>query len=394
MDFKEESLEYHRGKNGRAGKIGVAVLTSVKSKADLSLAYTPGVAAPCLEIAKNKEKVYEYTSKGNSVVVVSNGTAVLGLGNIGAAASKPVMEGKALLFKHFADIDAVDIEIDSEDVDEIVRTIELISGTYGGINLEDFKAPECFEIEKRLKDKLSIPVFHDDQHGTAVVVGAGLLNALKIAGKKIGEVKVVLNGAGAAGIAIGKMLRGLGVMKKSLIMCDSKGVVYTGREADETKLEFAIDTNRRSLTDAMEGADVFVGVSTRDVLVPEMLLSMRENPIVFALANPDPEIDYDLVKKTRDDVIMATGRSDYPNQVNNSLGFPGIFRGALDVRASDINEEMKIAAVHALSGLVEEPTRERFIVDPFDKRIVKVVAEGVGDAAKKSGVCREVVDEC
>ena len=394
MDFKEESLEYHRGKNGRAGKIGVAVLTSVKSKADLSLAYTPGVAAPCLEIAKNKEKVYEYTSKGNSVAVISNGSAVLGLGNIGAAASKPVMEGKALLFKHFADIDAVDIEIDSEDVDEIVRTIELISGTYGGINLEDFKAPECFEIEKRLKDKLSIPVFHDDQHGTAVVVGAGLLNALKIAGKKIGEVKVVLNGAGAAGIAIGKMLRGLGVMKKSLIMCDSKGVVYTGREADETKLEFAIDTNRRSLTDAMEGADVFVGVSTRDVLVPEMLLSMRENPIVFALANPDPEIDYDLAKKTRDDVIMATGRSDYPNQVNNSLGFPGIFRGALDVRASDINEEMKIAAVHALSGLVEEPTRERFIVDPFDKRVVKVVAEGVGDAAKKSGVCREVVDEC
>ncbi|MDH3353430.1 MAG: hypothetical protein OEL87_03210 [Nanoarchaeota archaeon] len=379
MDLKEKALDYHKG-----GKIGTSILTSVEGKKDLALAYTPGVAVPCLEIAKDEDKVYDYTSKGNSVAVISNGTAVLGLGNIGAKASKPVMEGKALLFKHFAGIDAVDVEIESENVDEIVRTVELISGTYGGINLEDFKAPECFEIENRLKDSLSIPVFHDDQHGTAVVVGAGLLNALKISSRKIEDVKVVMNGAGSAGIAIGKMIKNLGV--SNIVMCDSKGVISKDREGlHESKMEFAIDSDG-TLGDVLNGADVFIGVSAKDVLTPEMLLSMNENPIVFALANPDPEIDWNLAKETRADVIIATGRSDFPNQVNNVLGFPGIFRGALDCRAKEINEEMKVAAVNALAGLVEEPTADRFIIDPFDKRVVVEVAYGVAKAAIDSGV--------
>jgi len=284
-------------------------------------------------------------------------------------------------------VDAVDVEIDSVDVDEIVRTIELISGTYGGINLEDFKAPECFEIEEKLKAKLGIPVFHDDQHGTAVVVGAGLLNALKIAGKDIGEIKVVMNGAGAAGIAIGKMLKGLGVLE--IVMCDSKGVISKDREGlHESKMEFAVD-GEGSLADVLNDVDVFIGVSAKDVLSSEMLLSMGKNPVVFALANPDPEIGWNLAKETREDVIMATGRSDFPNQVNNVLGFPGIFRGALDCRARDINEEMKVGAVKALADLVEEPTREKFIADPFDGRVVVDVAYGVAEAAVKSGVAGE-----
>ncbi len=381
---KEKALEYHRNK---PGKIGTSILTRVEGKEDLALAYSPGVAEPCLEIARDENKVYDYTSKGNSVAVVSNGTAVLGLGNIGSAAGKPVMEGKALLFKHFGGIDAVDVEIDSEDVDEIVKTVELIAGTYGGINLEDFKAPECFEIENRLKKSLGIPVFHDDQHGTAVVVGAGLLNALKIAGKRIEDVKVVINGAGAAGIAIGKMLRNLGV--KDIVMCDSRGVIGENREGlHSSKMEFAVSVEG-GLEDVIRGADVFVGVSKADLLTPEMLLSMKESPVVFALANPSPEIGWDLARGTRSDVIVATGRSDFPNQVNNVLAFPGVFRGALDCRATEINEDMKVAAVGALAGMIVEPTRDRFIVSAFDEGVVDVVAGAVGEAARKSGVVDE-----
>lgn len=385
MDFKKKVLEYHRG-GKYAGKIGTEILTPCESKEDLSLAYTPGVAIPCLEIVEDENKVYEYTSKGNSVAVVSNGTAVLGLGNIGALAGKPVMEGKALLFKYFAGIDAVDVEIDSVDVDEIVRTVELIAGTYGGINLEDFKAPECFEIERRLKASLNIPVFHDDQHGTAVVVGAGLLNALKVAGKEIGVVRVVMSGGGAAGIAIAKMLVNLGVGKNNLVMCDSKGVVFVGREADEFKKEFAVDTDKRSLAEVMVGADVFIGVSKKGLLKPEMLRSMSGDRIVFALANPDAEIEWGEAHEICDDVIMATGRSDHSNQINNILAFPGIFRGALDCRAREISEEMKVAAVEALVGLVGEPTRDMFIVDPFNRRVVIEVALAVAKVVVRSGV--------
>ncbi|MCD4771508.1 hypothetical protein K8R30_03785 [archaeon] len=391
MNFNEEALVYHRGKK-RAGKIGTEILTSVAGKEDLSLAYSPGVAVPCLEIVKDKEKVYEYTGKGNRVAVVSNGSAVLGLGNIGALAGKPVMEGKALLFKHFGGIDAVDVEIDSEAVDEIVRTVELISPTYGGISLEDFKAPECFEIETQLKKKLGIPIFHDDQHGTAVVVGAGLLNALKIAGKNIGDVKIVINGAGAAGIAIGKMLFSLGAGKEKLILCDSRGVVSSKRKGlDKSKLEFAVKMEGE-LENVVDGANVFIGVSKKDLLTPKMLKSMAKDRIVFALANPDSEIAWDLAHETCDDVIMATGRSDLPNQVNNVLVFPGIFRGALDCRAREINEEMKIGAVEALVGLVGEPTRERFIVDIFDERVVVEVAYGVAKAAVEFGVAMSGFD--
>jgi malate dehydrogenase (oxaloacetate-decarboxylating)(NADP+) len=389
--MREEALNYHNN-NGKPGKIGTKILTSVKGKEDLALAYTPGVAIPCLEIAKDKNKVYNYTSKGNSVAVISNGTAVLGLGNIGAAAGKPVMEGKALLFKHFAGIDAVDVEIDSEDVNEIVRTVELISGTYGGINLEDFKAPECFDIEEKLKAKLDIPVFHDDQHGTAVVVGAGLTNALKIIDKKFDKIKVVINGAGSAGIAIGKMLLNLGVEKNNLFMCDSKGLIVIGNDYDVSKIIFARDENSKNLEEVIKAADVFIGVSAADVFLPDMLKSMNENPIVFAMANPNPEISWDLAKVTRDDVLMATGRSDFPNQVNNVLAFPGIFRGALDCRASEINEKMKVAAVGALAGLIKEPTKDGFIVDAFNERIVIEIAVAVAEAAIKSGVCNEKFD--
>ena len=387
--MEKEALNYHNN-NGKPGKIGTKILTSVESKDDLSLAYTPGVAVPCLEIAKDKNKVYDYTSKGNSVAVVSNGTAVLGLGNIGAVAGKPVMEGKALLFKHFAGIDAVDVEIDSENVDEIVRTVELIAGTYGGINLEDFKAPECFEIEARLKESLDIPIFHDDQHGTAVVVGAGILNALNFAGKRIEEIKVVINGAGAAGIAIGKMLKNLGV--EDITMCDSRGVVYVGRDVDKSKAEFAIESEKRNLNEVVEGADVFIGVSKKDLLTTKMLLSMNDNPIVFAMANPDPEIDWKLARDARDDVIMATGRSDYPNQVNNVLAFPGIFRGALDCRASEINEKMKVAAVKALAGLVREVSRDNIIASPFDEMVAVEIAFAVAESAVESGVAKDGFD--
>ncbi len=385
MDFKEEVLKYHKGED-RHGKIGTEILTSVDGKKDLSMAYTPGVALPCLEIEKDKNKVYDYTSKGNTVAVISNGTAVLGLGNIGAMAGKPVMEGKALLFKYFGGIDAVDVEINSQKTDEIVKTIELISGTYGGINLEDFKAPECFEIERMLKSKLDIPVFHDDQHGTAIVVGAGILNALRVAEKKIEDISVVINGAGAAGIAIGKMLLSLGVSKENLMMCDSKGVVYAGRDAHESKKFFAVETEKRTLSEAVKDSDVFIGVSKAGLLSADMLSSMNKNPVVFAMANPNPEIDWEEAHKTRGDVIMATGRSDFPNQVNNVLAFPGIFRGALDSRAREINEDMKIAAVKALAKLVEVPTADKIITDPFNKKIIIEVAFSVAESAVNSEV--------
>jgi len=386
MTLKEDALNYHRAKDGRAGKIGTEILTSCEGKEDLSLAYTPGVAFPCLEIAEDSEKIYEYTNKGNTVAVVSNGSAVLGLGNIGAGAGKPVMEGKALLFKHFADIDARDVLVDSKNPDDIISVVKLISLTYGGINLEDIKAPECFYVEEKLKEILDIPVFHDDQHGTAIVVGAGLLNALKISGKDIGDVRVVFSGAGAAGIACAKMVVALGVRKENLIMCDSGGVIYFGREIDDSKKEFAVDTSIRGLDEAIVGADVFIGVSKGGILTPEMLASMNKDPVVFAMANPNPEIDYDLAKKTREDIIMATGRSDYPNQVNNVLAFPGLFRGALDSRAKSINEEMKVAAVRALAGLVKDVSKDCIIPSPFDERVVVEVAMAVAGAAVKSGV--------
>ena len=387
VDLSEDALEYHRGKGDRAGKIGTEILTSVKGKEDLSLAYSPGVAVPCLEIAEDSEKIYEYTNKGNSVAVVSNGSAVLGLGNIGAAAGKPVMEGKALLFKHFADIDATDVLVDSQNPEDIIEVVRLISQTYGGINLEDIKAPECFYVEEELKKILKIPVFHDDQHGTAIVVGAGILNTLKISGKRIEDVKVVFSGAGAAGIACAKMVVSLGARKENIIMCDSKGVIHSGREGlDVSKIQFAVETDKRELKEVIDGADIFIGVSKKDLLTPEMLLSMAKSPVVFAMANPNPEIDYNLAKETRDDVIMATGRSDFPNQVNNILGFPGIFRGALDVRAKNINEEMKVAAVNALAGLVDNVSKDYIIPSPFDDRVVIEVAYAVTEAAAKSGV--------
>jgi deoxyuridine 5'-triphosphate nucleotidohydrolase len=386
-NLKEAALEYHRG-NGRAGKIGTEILTSCEGKEDLTLAYSPGVAAPCLEIAEDSEKIYDYTNKGNTVAVVSNGSAVLGLGNIGAGAGKPVMEGKALLFKHFADVDARDVLVNSQNPDDIVEVVRLISPTYGGINLEDIKAPECFYVEEKLKEILDIPVFHDDQHGTAIVVGAGLLNTLKISGKRIEDVKVVFSGAGAAGIACAKMVVSLGVRRENVVMLDSKGVITIDRDVDSSKREFAVETSMRELKEVLVGADVFIGVSARDILSPEMLLSMADNPVVFAMANPNPEIDYNLAKETRSDVIMATGRSDFPNQVNNVLGFPGIFRGALDARAKCINEEMKVAAALALAGLVDVPTKDYIIPSPFDNRVVVEVAHSVAWAAVKSGVAK------
>lgn len=401
---REEALAYHSGK--RKGKLSVVPTKPCLTQRDLSMAYTPGVAEPCREIAKNPELVYEYTNKGNLVAVISNGTAVLGLGNIGPLAGKPVMEGKGVLFKRFADIDVFDIEVASEDPDEVIRFCQLIEPTLGGINLEDIKAPECFYIEETLKKTLSIPVFHDDQHGTAIISGAAFLNALEVAGKRIDEVKVVFCGAGAAGIACAKLYLALGVKKENLILVDTKGVVYKGRTEgmNPYKEEFAADTDARTLADALRGADAFIGVSGPNLVTPEMLLSMAENPIVFAMANPDPEIPYDVAVATRPDVIMATGRSDYPNQVNNVLGFPFIFRGALDVAAREINEDMKMAAVQALANLAKEDVpdsvirayggkpikfgREYLIPKPFDYRVLLWEAPAVAEAAIRTGVAR------
>lgn len=402
---REEALAYHTGK--RKGKLSVVPTKPCLTQRDLSMAYTPGVAEPCREIAKNPELVYEYTNKGNLVAVISNGTAVLGLGNIGPLAGKPVMEGKGVLFKRFADIDVFDIEVASEDPDEVIRFCQLIEPTLGGINLEDIKAPECFYIEETLKKTLSIPVFHDDQHGTAIISGAAFLNALELVGKRIDEVKVVFCGAGAAGIACAKLYLALGVKKENLILVDTKGVVYKGRieGMNPYKEEFAADTDARTLADALRGADAFIGVSGPNLVTPEMLLSMAENPIVFAMANPDPEIPYELAVATRPDVIMATGRSDYPNQVNNVLGFPFIFRGALDVAAREINEEMKMAAVRALADLAKEDVpdsvirayggkplkfgRDYLIPKPFDYRVLLWEAPAVAEAAIRTGVARK-----
>ena len=404
MVTKQEALDYHS--RDRHGKIEVVATKPCTTQRDLSLAYTPGVAEPCREIENNPEDAFLYTAKGNLVGVVSNGTAVLGLGDIGPLGAKPVMEGKGVLFKRFADVDVFDLELDTKDPKEIIRTVQLLEPTFGGINLEDIKAPECFEIEETLKETMSIPVFHDDQHGTAIISGAALLNALTLVDKKIDELKVVYNGAGAAGIACAELFVDLGVRRENTMMCDSKGVIYKGRTAGMNKYKerFALDTERRTLADAMEGADVFVGVSVKDAVTQDMVRSMARDPIIFAMANPDPEITYEDAVAVRDDVIMATGRSDYPNQVNNVLGFPFIFRGALDCRAKAINQEMKIAAVKALAALAREDVpdevchaygvdalqfgREYIIPKPFDPRVLLWEAPAVAEAAMKSGVAR------
>jgi len=409
MIRKQEALDYHS--MGRRGKIEVVASKPCATQRDLSLAYTPGVAEPCREIEANPEDAYLYTAKGNLVAVVSNGTAVLGLGDIGAMAGKPVMEGKGNLFKRFADIDVFDIELDTHDPDEIIRTVKMLEPTFGGINLEDIKAPECFYIEESLKKMMNIPVFHDDQHGTAIISGAALLNAVEIVGKKIGNVKVVFSGAGAAGIACAKFYERLGVQHKNIVLVDTKGVVYKGRKEgmNPYKELFAVQTEARTLADAMKGADVFCGVSAKDIVTKQMLKTMADKPIVFAMANPDPEITYDEAIAARDDIIMATGRSDYPNQVNNVLGFPFIFRGALDVRASAINDEMKVAASYALANLTKEDIpdsvirvyggkriefgKEYIIPKPFDPRVLLWEATAVAKAAIETGVARTPVKD-
>ncbi len=405
---KEDALNYHS--EGRPGKIEVIPTKPHSTQLDLSLAYSPGVAEPCLEIEKNPDDVYKYTAKGNLVAVISNGTAVLGLGNIGALAGKPVMEGKGLLFKIFSDVDVFDIEIDTTDVDQFIDHVKAISPTFGGINLEDIKAPECFEIERRLIEELDIPVFHDDQHGTAIISGAGLLNALEIIGKEIKDLKVVVNGAGASAISCARLYVAMGVKQENVIMVDSKGVLSKKRtDLNKYKQEFAIETDKVTLEDAVEGTDVFLGLSVADVLTPEMLNTMAPDPIVFAMANPNPEISYEKAVATRDDLIFATGRSDYPNQINNVLGFPFIFRGALDVRAREINEEMKLAAVKALAALAKEDVpeivntaymetnivfgRKYIIPKPLDPRLITAVAPAVAKAAMDSGVAgKEITD--
>ena len=407
-NLREAALEYHSSKP--EGKIEVIPTKPHSTQTDLSLAYSPGVAEPCLEIQKNSADSYKYTSKGNLVAVISNGTAVLGLGDIGADASKPVMEGKGLLFKIFAGINVFDIEVNEKDPDKFIEIVKSLAPTFGGINLEDIKAPEAFEIEKRLKAELNIPVMHDDQHGTAIISAAALLNALEISKKNIAEVKIVVSGAGAAAISCTRLYKALGASPQNILMCDSKGVIYKGRTGlNEEKLEFAVDTPDRTLEDAMKNSDVFIGLSKGNLVSPEMLLSMNENPIVFAMANPTPEIDYNLAVETRKDVIMATGRSDYPNQVNNVLGFPYIFRGALDVRATDINQEMQLAAVKALADLAKQNVpeqviqaynvknmkfgRDYIIPKPFDKRLITKVSMAVAKAAIDSGVAQHIITD-
>lgn len=402
------ALRYHRFP--RPGKIEVLPTKPYSSQLDLSLAYSPGVAYPCLEIKDNKEDVYEYTDKGNLVGVVSNCTAVLGLGDIGAEAGKPVMEGKALLFKIFAGIDAFDIEINEKDPDKVVEAVKAISPTFGGINLEDIKSPQCFTIEQRLREECDIPVMHDDQHGTAIISAAALLNALIIQDKKIEDIRLVVNGAGAAAVSCTRLYLALGVKKENVVMCDSKGPITTLREnLPPQKQEFATDRDLNTLAEAVKDADVFLGLSVADVLTPDMVLSMAQRPIVFALANPDPEIDYNLAMSTRPDLIMATGRSDYPNQVNNVLGFPYIFRGALDSRASTINEAMKLGAVHAIAELARKPVprvvdiaygdhhltfgRDYILPKPMDPRLLSTVAVAVAKSAADSGVARKPIND-
>ena len=405
---KEDALLYHS--RGRHGKIEVIPTKPYCTQFDLSLAYTPGVAYPCLEIEKSPDDVYNFTAKGNLVAVISNGTAVLGLGDIGAMAGKPVMEGKALLFKVFADVDVFDIEIDEKDPDKLVEICARIAPTFGGINLEDIKAPECFEVEAKLKSMLDIPVFHDDQHGTAIISGAGLLNSLEITGKKIEKIKLVVCGAGAAAISCSRLYVSLGVRKENIVMVDSKGVINRKRkDLNKYKQEFITERDIDTLAEAVKGADLFLGLSTANMLSKEMLATMAENPIVFAMANPNPEITYEDAMATRDDLIFATGRSDYPNQINNVLGFPFIFRGALDVRASTINEEMKLAASKALAALAKEPVpdvvlkaynvdklvfgKEYIIPKPLDPRLISCVASCVAKAAMDSGVARQPITD-
>ncbi len=410
MSLNEKALEYHA--QGRPGKIKVVPTKPCVTAEDLSLAYSPGVASPCLAIEKNPEDAYKYTAKGNLVAVLSNGSAVLGLGNIGALAGKPVMEGKGVLFKRFADIDVYDIEVDSQDSKEIIRFCEMIAPTFGGINLEDIRAPECFEIEEVLKERLDIPVFHDDQHGTAIISAAALLNGLELQEKKIEDVKVVFSGAGAAAISCAKLYKDLGVRAENILMTDSRGVMYEGRDGEynKYKAEFVAQTKARTLADALVGADVFVGLSQAGLVTKDMVKSMADRPLVFAMANPDPEITPIDARDARPDAICATGRSDYANQVNNVLGFPFIFRGALDVRASKINEEMKQAATFALAELakkgeaVPEAVKRAYpgesfdfgpqyiIPKPFDPRVLLYVAPAVAQAAMDSGVARKPID--
>lgn len=400
---KQDALNYHM--HGQPGKIEVVPTKVLSSQLDLALAYSPGVAEPCKEIHANKEDVYKYTSKGNLVAVISNGTAVLGLGDIGPEASKPVMEGKGVLFKKFAGIDVFDIEIDEKDPDAFIKIVKSLEPTFGGVNLEDIKAPECFKIETELREKMNIPIMHDDQHGTAIISCAALLNALEIVGKKIQDIKIVVNGAGAAAVSCTKLYIALGAKKENIIMCDSKGVLNTARTGlDDIKKQFVLDTKINTLQEAMKGADVFIGLSVADAITPEDLNNMAKDPIVFALSNPNPEIDYNLARRTREDAILATGRSDHPNQVNNVLGFPYIFRGALDVRATEINEAMKLAAVYALAELAKEPVpdmvvkaygtdkiqfgREYLIPKPLDPRLITTVSPAVAKAAMDSGIAK------
>ncbi len=405
---KQEALKYH-SRGGNPGKISIMPTKPLSTQYDLSLAYSPGVAAPCLEIAKNPEVIYDYTTKSNCVAVISNGTAVLGLGNIGPLAAKPVMEGKAVLFKRFADIDAVDIEVGTENIEDFINAVRYLGPSWGGINLEDIRSPDCFIIEKRLNELMDIPVFHDDQHGTAVVVAAGIENALDIVGKKLEDVKIIMNGAGAAGIACLEILKSMGA--KNIVLCDKQGVIYKGRNEDmnEWKEKYAIDTSERSLLDTIKGADVFIGLSAKDVLNEEMLKSMGKDPIIFALANPGPEVRPEFAKSVRPDAIIATGRSDYNNQVNNVMGFPYIFRGALDVHATTINDEMKIAAADAIAKLAREPVsdeisaayggrkmsygHEYIIPTPFDPRLISIVSPAVAKAAVDSGIARKAIQD-
>ena len=404
----KEALDFHI--KGKSGKIEINSSKPLTTKRDLSLAYSPGVAAPVKEIAKNPDLAYDYTSKGNLVAVISNGSAILGLGNLGSLASKPVMEGKSVLFKRFADIDSIDIEIDNNNPDSIIETIKNISGTFGGINLEDIAAPNCFIIEQKLKELLDIPIFHDDQHGTAIITTAALINALDISKKKIEKVKIVINGAGASAQACANLFKSSGVKNENIIMCDSRGVIYKGREnVDQFKSAFAINTKLRTLDEAIKDADVFLGLSAKDVVSKEMIKSMATNPIIFACANPDPEIKPELIKEVRSDAIIATGRSDYPNQVNNLIGFPYIFRGALDVRAKEINEDMKIAAAKAIALLARENVpdevvaayggdrprygKDYIIPSTFDPRLISVIPAAVANAAMKSGIARKNITD-
>src|SRR4051812_6835613 len=402
----QEALLFHS--QGRPGKLEVVATKPMATQRDLSLAYSPGVAVPVLAIAEDESKAYDYTVKGNFVAVITNGTAILGLGNRGALAAKPVMEGKAVLFKRFADIDSIDLEVSSEDPDEIINCVRVLGKSWGGINLEDIKAPECFIIEQRLRELLDIPVFHDDQHGTAIIAAAGLINALHLTGREIASTKLVCNGAGAAGIACLELLRAIGFRPENLILCDTKGVIYEGRKEgmNQWKSGYAVKTKARTLADAMKGADVFYGLSAKGAVTKDMVKSMAAKPIIFAMANPDPEITAEEVAEVRDDAIMATGRSDYPNQVNNVLGFPYIFRGALDVRATTINMEMKIAAARALAELAREDVpdevaaaygaRPKFGPDyiipvPFDPRLISSIPPAVAQATMETGVARKPI---